>query len=197
MTLIRRAILLLCIAISLIGEASAENKKHNFYRNFWNPTYHVQRLNYCMLDGKICGLSLANKYCQMMGYERANEAIIDYNVELTNYLLTNAQCRGWNCNGFTLITCVGNFSEKPPQNYYYRSQRFVFPRFGEYRVDWCYENGHGCGQRAAFSFCRRMGYMNAELYKKQENVQATKAIGNQKLCFGDQCRGFSSITCYR
>ncbi len=39
--------------------------------------------------------------------------------------------------------------------------------------------------------------MNAELYKKQENVQATKAIGNQKLCFGDQCRGFSSITCYR
>ena len=181
----------------MIGKVTAADQRQNFYRNFWNPTYHIQRLNFCTVDGKECGLAVANKYCKMMGYERAKESLIDYNVGLTNYLLSSAQCRGWGCNGFTLITCIGNFSNKPTPNYYYRSQRFVFPRFNQYRVDWCYENGRGCGQRAAYSFCRRMGYMHAQGYKKQDHVPATKAIGNQKLCFGEGCHGFYSITCFR
>lgn len=182
--------------ISLCGQANAEHHQQLFSRNFWSPTFHTQRLNYCTLDGK-CGLAVANMYCRMMGYEQADEAIIEYNVGLTNYLLSSAQCKGWRCNGFMLITCVGNFSHKPEKNYYYRSQRFVFPQFDNYRVDWCYQNGHGCGKRAAYSFCRRMGYMNAQYYKKQEDVSATKALGNKKLCFGEGCDGFSSITCYR
>lgn len=193
----RRFLLILLCAISWTGQLNAENRKENFYRNFWNPTYHIQRLNYCSLDGQECGLAVANKYCKILGYEKADEAIIDYNVGLTNFISSKAQCRGWNCNGFTLITCVGKFSQKPAKNYVYRSQRFVFPRFDHYRIDWCYENGRGCGQRAAYSFCRRMGYMNAQYYKKQEHVSATKALGNHKLCFGDMCDGFESITCYR
>ena len=157
----------------------------------------MQRLNYCSLDGKECGLAIANKYCQTLGYEKADEAIIDYNVGLTHYFMSSAKCKGWGCNGFTLITCVGKFSDHLAKNYYYRSQRFVFPRFDHYRIDWCYKNGEECGQRAAYSFCRRMGYMNAQYYKKQEHVAATKALGNKKLCFGENCSGFSSITCYR
>jgi hypothetical protein len=193
----RHFLLILLCAISWTGQLNAENRKENFYRNFWNPTYHIQRLNYCSLDGQECGLAVATKYCKILGYEKADEAIIDYNVGLTNFISSKAQCRGWNCNGFTLITCVGKFSQKPTKNYVYRSQRFVFPRFDHYRIDWCYENGRGCGQRAAYSFCRRMGYMNAQYYKKQEHVSATKALGNHKLCFGDACDGFDSITCYR
>jgi hypothetical protein len=188
-------VLLLSILLSL--QVNAETHQQHYSRNFWSPTYQTQRLNYCSLDGKMCGLAVANKYCKMMGYERADEALIDYGVGLTNYLLSQAQCKGWRCNGFMLITCVGNFSHKPEKNYYYRSQRFAYPRFDHYRVAWCYENAKGCGQRAAFSFCRRMGYMNAQYYKKEEDISATKALGNQQLCFGEDCDGFSSITCYR
>jgi hypothetical protein len=197
MILFRHLFVVLIASISLINNVNAEERKQNFYRNFWNPTYNGQRLNYCTLDSKACGLAVANKYCKLMGYEKANEAIIDYNVGLTNYILTRAQCKGWNCNSFTLITCTGNFSQYPPKVSSYRSQRFVFPRVDHYRIDWCYENSRGCGQRAAYSFCRRMGYMNAQYFKKQEHVMATKALGNGKLCFGDDCSGFSSITCYR
>ena len=197
MALFRCIIMTLFISIILIGQATAGNHEQYFFRNFWYPTYAMQRLNYCTLDGKECGKSVATLYCKMLGYERSGEEIIDYNVGLTNFLSTRAQCKGWRCNGFKLITCVGAFSHKPARDYYYRSKRFVFPRFNHYRVDWCYENEQGCGKRAAYSYCRRMGYMHAQGYKKQSNVPATKALGNQKLCFGKTCNGFSDITCYR
>ena len=197
MTFFRYLIIVLCLVGPFTGEVSAANHKQEFYRNFLEPIYHVQRLNYCTLDGKACGIPVATQYCKMMGYERADQAIIANNIGLTNYLLIRAQCKGWTCNGFKSITCVGRFSHDPTKNHYYRSQRFFYHRHDHYRVDWCYENGKGCGQRAAYSFCRRMGYMREQQYKQQKKVPATKALGNQKLCFGGACSGFSSITCYR
>lgn len=187
---------IIVLFIVLINPANSKNQQ-DFSRDLWNPTYNAQRLNYCSLDGKQCGLSLAHCYCKVLGYEKANKAIIDYNVGLTNFFLSKAQCQGWSCNGFKLITCKSRFHHTPPKAYYYRQQRFAFPRFGHFRIDWCYENGKGCGQRAAYSFCRRMGYMRAIEYGKEERTGATKAIGNQRLCFGRQCRSFSYITCYR
>ena len=85
----RLLIIILLMTISLCGQAS----QHVYSRNFWSPTFHIERLNYCTVDGKECGLAVANKYCKMMGYEQADEAIIDYNVGLTNYLLSSAQCK--------------------------------------------------------------------------------------------------------
>lgn len=196
MPLLRYIAIIFFLSISWANQANSENKE-NFYRNFWSPTYNIERLSYCSLGGKECGLPVANRYCRLMGYEKATKEIIDYNVGVSNYLLSRARCNGWSCNGFMLITCVGAFQHKPPQHYYYRSQRFAFPRFGHYRIDWCYENGKGCGKRAAYSFCRRMGYARVQHYKKEENIGATKAIGNRRLCFGKECSGFSTITCYR
>ena len=196
MTLFRHFIIALFISLSLVSQVYSQNKL-DYSRNFWNPTYHIQRLSYCSFGGKECGLPVANCYCKMMGYEKATKQIIDYNVGITNYLSTHAQCKGWSCNGFMLITCASSFRHHPPEKYYYRFQRFDFPRFGHYRVDWCYANGKGCGHRAAYSFCRRMGYSRDQSYKKEENIGATKAIGNRRLCFGKRCKGFSSITCYR
>lgn len=169
----------------------------NYYRNFWSPMLHSGRLSYCSLDGRWCGLAVANQYCKMMGYERAEHEIIDFNVGLTHYLSSEARCKGVRCDGFMLITCVGRFSDKPVKAYYYRSMRFAVPRFENNRIDWCYKGGKGCGQRAAYSFCRRMGYMNAQSFEKQASVLVTKALGDHKLCFGPQCSGFSSITCFR
>ncbi len=198
MGLCRLLIVTLLLAISLNGYPKVLNPTESYYRNIWSPTYHGQRLNYCTLDGKECGLAVAHQYCQMLGYKRADKAVIAYNVGLTHFLSNNnARCKGWRCNGFMLITCVGAFSHHPAEAYYYRSSQFEFPRFDHYRVAWCYENNSGCGKRAAHSFCRRMGYRRAQYYKKQDHVTATKALGNQKLCFGEGCSGFRHIMCYR
>ena len=197
MVLFRHLILFIFLVTPSIVAAEAVHHKQDFFRDFLSPTYHIERLNYCMLDGKECGLSVADQFCKIMGYEEAVKAIIDNNVGLTNYLLTRAQCKGWRCNGFKIITCKKRFSHQPAKYYQYRSERFVFPRIDHYRVDWCYDNGKECGHRAAHSFCRKMGYMRARDYKIQEHVPATKALGDQKLCFGKLCNGFSDITCYR
>jgi hypothetical protein len=197
MVYLRYFITLLVFFSGLCHPVHADKSEHKFYRNFWSPTYHMERLSYCRLDGKQCGMSVSNDYCRMMGYQQCKEQLIDYNVAVTHYLYSPAKCVGWGCHGFMLITCEGKFKPNEFQNYYYRSQRFFYPRFGHYRVDWCYKNGQECGARPANSFCRRMGYRKAEHYKKQENVSATKAIGNHRLCFGPSCNGFDSITCFR
>lgn len=167
-----------------------------FHRSFWHPQYHGERLNYCTLDGQ-CGLKVATSYCQMMGYEKADQALIANNVGLTNYLHVKARCVGWRCNGFKTIRCMNVITHKPPKPYHYRLRRFVYPRFNNYRIDWCYDGKKGCGQRAAFSFCRRLGYMSVKRYTIEKNVPATQAIGNQKLCFGSQCNAFTKIDCFR
>ena len=197
MPLLRFLAFSLFLVIAVNAQANSKSQAQNFYRNFWYPTYKNTPLDYCSVDGKECGRIVATSYCKIMGYEKASNDIEAYNVGLTHYLLTRQQCKGWGCNGFMLITCVGNFSQKPAERYHFRLERFVFPYFDHYRVDWCYVNGQKCGQRAAHSFCRRMGYMRTKGFKKQENVPATKALGNHKLCFGNQCSGFSEITCYR
>lgn len=187
------------VLLFVLGMSSIQAKKapQNFYRDFWYPTYLMHRLDYCSVDGKECGHAIATRYCIMMGYKEASGEHIDHNVGITNYLSARFQCKGWGCNGFKWITCGGKFSHMPKRSYFYRSKRYVFPRFDHYRVDWCYENAKGCGKRAAFSFCRRMGYAKAQSYTIQSHVAATQALGNQKLCFGPTCQGFSEITCYR
>jgi len=185
------------LAVALLwSNANAGSREETFYRNVWNPMFNGQRLDYCS-PGAKCGLDVASCYCKKIGYLRADQQIIDYNVGLTNHLLARTQCKGWECNGFMLIRCVGKKAHKPARSYYYRSHQYVFPHYDHYRVNWCYENGTGCGKKAAHSFCRRMGYMQAQNFKKQDNVPATKALGNQRLCFGPDCNAFSHITCYR
>jgi len=183
--------------LAFFNQSYSSSLNQTFNRNFWSPTYHGQRLNYCAIDGKSCGMSVANEFCKLLGYKSASKAIIEHNVGLTNYVLSRAQCQGWTCDGFKLITCTGEFNRKPAKNFYYREHRFAFPRFENYRIDWCFEDGHGCGKKAANSFCKRMGYMKAKHFEFDLKIQATKALGNHKLCFGKNCRGFSTITCYR
>lgn len=190
-------ILLLFLALAMIHPVNASTAHQHFYRNIWSPTYHVQRLSYCSVDGKECGLAVATQYCKALGYEKADREIEEHNIGLSNYLMSSGQCRGWTCNGFQLIRCVGTLSHNPPKNYFYRSLRFPYPRYDHFRVDWCYKDGKECGKRAADSFCRRMGYLHAQRYKFQKHVAATKALGNFELCFGNTCKGFKEITCYR
>lgn len=167
------------------------------FRTFWHPTYLGQRLNYCSFDGSECGSKLANRYCRMLGYDRASQSLIAYHVGLTNFLDTRARCVGWRCNGFMNINCAKNLAHKPPRSYHYRKKQFFHPRYNLYRLDYCYKRERGCGKRAANSFCSRMGYMQASRFEIEKSVSATKTIGSQELCFGKQCHGFELIICYR
>lgn len=193
----RRLLVFVFFICSITTQLYASGKQNKAFRNFWHPTYLGERLNYCTFDGKQCGKELANRYCQMLGYDYSSQNIIAYNVGLTNFLDRRVRCTGWQCNGFMTIGCATGLSHVPPKPYHYREKRFANPRYNDYRVDWCYDKGHGCGAKAAHSFCSRMGFMQAKHFVKESQVGATKAIGNQQLCFGNQCNAFKMIVCYR
>ena len=189
--------LLLLLLCSLLGHANASPSPNTAFRNIWHPTYQGERLDYCTVDGKECGKQVANRYCQMLGYDYASQNVIAHNVGLTHFLATREACKGWRCNGFMTIGCAMKLSHKPPKPYHYRQREFVLPRFNHYRIDWCYERNKGCGRHAANSFCGRMGYLQAKRFVKDEKISATKTIGSQELCFGNQCNAFKTIICYR
>jgi hypothetical protein len=184
---------MLCALISI---AHAKTTAAVYSHDFWLPQYHQQRLSYCLSDKQICGKTVADRYCQNLGYERSQRATIDHNIGMASYLDKKGCCQGWHCAGFKLIRCDAQAKHRPKRNYYYRYKKFVLPRFQHYRIDWCYQNGKHCGKRAAESFCRHMGYEAAKHYQPEAHLGATQALGNQKLCFGD-CTGFSNIICYR
>jgi hypothetical protein len=166
------------------------------YHDYWLPTYHQQRLSFCLSDKHSCGAVVADTYCQKLGYSKAKKFKIAHNVGMTSYIDKKACCRGWHCQGFNLIRCERTMYHEPKRQYYYRYKKFVFPRWQHYRIDWCYQDNHACGKRAAYSFCRRMGYETATQYQAETHLGATRALGNHQLCFGD-CKGFANITCFR
>lgn len=196
MNLLLRIIRVLALAILGISVAYAKPSSAVYRHDFWLPQFHHQRVSYCLSDKHICGKGVADRYCQAMGYERAQRSTIAHNIGMASYLDKKGCCRGWHCAGFKLIRCEASAEHKPKRNYYYRYKKFVVPRFHHYRIDWCYQDSKHCGKPAAQSFCRHMGYEKAKEYQPEEHLAATQALGNQKLCFGD-CKGFSSIICYR
>lgn len=178
-----------CVAYAHTGSAV-------YRHDFWLPQYHHQRLSYCLSGNQICGKPVADRYCQNLGYLRAQSATIAHNVGFSTYLDKKACCKGWHCAGFKLIRCEATADHRPKRNYYYRYKKFVVPRFHHHRIDWCYQDDKHCGKRAAHAFCRHLGYEKTTEYNPAEHLAATQALGNQKLCFGD-CKGFASIVCYR
>jgi len=187
----------ICLLGSLGLQAKATHVPNKAFRSFWHPMFLGERLDYCTLDGKECGKEVANRYCQMLGYDSASQSNIAYNIGLTNFIASRAQCKGWRCNGFMVINCTVGLSHNPPQPYHYSEKRFAYPRYNDYRIDWCYNQGKGCGTRAANSFCSRMGYMKAKRFTKETDISATKTIGSEELCFGNECNGFKLIICSR
>lgn len=193
----RSVLILIVCCFSYFGQLNASDKQNKAYRNFWHPTFLGERLDYCTFDGRECGKAVANRYCQTLGYEYSTQNVIAHNVGLTKYLDSRAACTGWRCNGFMTIACATGLSHVPPKPYHYREKRFAVPRYNDYRIDWCYDQNHGCGLKAANSFCNRMGFIQAKRFVKETQVSATKAIGSQQLCFGNECNAFKMIVCYR
>ncbi len=187
----------LCLICSHANAKSGQPQSENYYRTFWEPQYRGKLLDYCLSDNKTCGREVADGYCQAMGYDKSTKHIKAYDVGMTHYFAACIGCKAWNCKAFKQITCVARHLHQPIRPYYFRARQFNYPRMNHYRIDWCYKSGKECGKRAALSFCRRMGYSKASDYQKDTHIGATRTLGNQRLCFGEQCNGFKSITCYR
>src|SRR3990167_2453074 len=76
------------------------------YRQYWNPHWHHQVLNYCLIHSHNCGKIVADKYCKTMGYAYADQFVKANSVGLTHYIDQQARCSGWQCSGFSMIRCV-------------------------------------------------------------------------------------------
>lgn len=194
---LQKFLIFIVLSSILVFSACIEAKQNKAFLSIWHPTFQGERLDYCTADGGACGKDVADHYCQMLGYDYSSDSRIAHNVGFTHYLATRLQCKGWRCNGFMNIICVTSLSHNPPMPYHYSEKKFVYPRYNNYRVDWCYDKNKGCGKRAANSFCARLGYLRANYFEKEMQVSATKTIGNQELCFGNQCTAFKTIICYR
>lgn len=192
-----RCYFLLLTLCYMMQALHADVSKGTYTRDFWSPTFHGERLSYCYLDGTTCGKAVATQYCRLMGYGTLSHEAIEHNVGLTHYLDSNSGCRGWKCDAFKLIQCTNQIIHQPVEPYYYRLKKFAYPRFAHYRVDWCMQKNKHCGKKAAYSFCRRLGYEQAKSFKQDLTVPATRTLGSEALCFGSACRGFSEIICYR
>lgn len=196
MGLQRIGIVLLSIFLPF-GIAYANADANTFYRTFWSPLHEGQPLDYCAAGGNPCGRKVAKHFCQLMGYQDVDRHVKALNVGLTHRLGAPEECKGWQCNGFMLIRCKAKIVYNSPPSYTYRTQRFVYPRYDNYRVAWCYSKEKQCGHRPAFSFCRRMGYAREQKFEREKAVPATRALGSHELCFGGACDAFKSITCER
>ena len=74
MTNFCRKVVFFILTVLILGNSFAALPRDAYHRNFWQPFYHGERLNYCMLGGKDCGYPVATRYCRIMGYARADFA---------------------------------------------------------------------------------------------------------------------------
>lgn len=70
------------------------------------------------------------------------------------------------------------------------------PMYKGARLDWCRDWAKNCGKPAAVAFCQNKGFATAATFKQDKDPGgSTKVIGSGKMCEGDNCTSFSSITC--
>ncbi len=193
----QNAIFMLMMLLLCIGVASAKSSKEEYYRSFWYPDYHGERLAYCNKDETTCGEPIANAYCKVLGYSKIENYRIEHHVGRVHYFENEGECTGWKCDGFLFIDCQGRFKDTPHLAYQYRMKEFNYPRFEHHRVDWCYQEKQACGKRAAYAFCRKMAYSDTQSFEEDSKAQATKTLGDHVLCYGKMCKGFKRITCKR
>ncbi len=73
---------------------------------------------------------------------------------------------------------------------------FVNPKWNGHIVDNCVTWATNCGGGGAHNFCRKKGYAKASKWV-HNRPGTTWVIGSNKVCRGDFCVGYGSITCTR
>ncbi|MGD1878234.1 MAG: hypothetical protein ACFB13_12125 [Kiloniellaceae bacterium] len=79
-----------------------------------------------------------------------------------------------------------------------QEQTFRFPVHQVYRLNFCLENGQGCGEPAANAWCKDSGFARSSRWTQEENIGAlypTVYLGSGGICDKFLCDGFEEITC--
>lgn len=77
---------------------------------------------------------------------------------------------------------------------------FSNPQHQGYRLDYCQTFGQVCGERVAAQWCRSQGYEHASDWAIDRDLGdqlPTMTLDDDRVCRGNQCDGFASITCGR
>ena len=157
-----------------------------------HPTLQpTRRIDYCYHQGSDCGAPAAHAFCQLTHGEGfvasrfAMEADIGSTETPTWILGDGLDCTSPGCDGFAHIECSDTTFTS------------THPMHGDRAVDWCLTYGQDCGQPAADRWCevgRGAGWY-ATSFAQATYVGSTRTIGDDALCDGDHCEGFTHIDC--
>ncbi len=179
----------------MMAQAAYANR---YFRTFWAPTFQGEPLNFCTDRYRACGKKPAELFCQKMGYDHVARYLKASDVGFARDIQSNLICHHALCDSYKMIKCMaGKIENNNYYTYYAKKRKFYKPRYHGYRVAWCYSQGRGCGRKAAYSFCRRLGYMGASRYQRDLAIGISQAIGTEERCFGGHCKGFKYIICRR
>ncbi len=91
-------------------------------------------------------------------------------------------------------SCISGIKRTIPKT----MKTFRYPKINGYRLDWCRLWAQDCGEGAADTFCKRMGFKRAINFQEDYDIGArspTYVIDSGKICNQSFCDGFKYITC--
>jgi hypothetical protein len=177
-------------------------------KTFVNPKIGSNRLDWCLNWGSGCGEPAATAWCKTKGYNKSIDSEEDQNIgdsSPTRLLSTGAVCDQPYCDGFTFITCASSLAPPPPLPPpplppASAKQIFFKPKYNGVRLDWCYDEGEGCGKQAADAWCDEQGFDEAIKFKIASGVGPLKPtiyIGSGETTLKPLANAFRSITCVK
>ncbi len=187
---LRYLVFLLTALLFSASAAQAETFKYS------NPKNGQYRLDYCFSWQAGCGQDAADAFCVGKGFESAQAFKVAKGIggkSPTRTIGDSSICDSNGCDGFSTITCVkaggggggGGGSA---------TMKWLQPKVGGVRLDWCYSWQKGCGQKAADAFCEAVGYAFSDGFLQEKNVSKTRVISSKQVCDGN-CDSFAVISC--
>lgn len=171
------------------GLSPMKHMKHIKGARYTHPKYKGFALDWCRIFEHECGQSAADAFCQYKGHLKAKswEKWSNPGVK-TMTIGQNSICDPAYhiCDSFKYIRCI------------VKTKTFIKPKFNGYALDWCKTFGHGCGKKAANSYCKLKGFNKAIKWKKWSNPGIkTMTIGESSVCDPAYhgCDSFKSIKC--
>jgi hypothetical protein len=174
-------------------------------QTFPKPKQGPYRIDWCYQWASQCGQPAADRFCQSKSFTNSNDfaEAVDIGALTPTVVQGDGQiCNGPQCDGFTYVTCVKPDLPPPPMPNPPPTaddqETFKKPKMNGVRINYCFKNGKGCGQKAADAFCDSEDYDDAADFVQSSPMgpsKPTRYIGNGAMCTGPVCYGFKSITC--
>jgi hypothetical protein len=187
--------------------SSAGDQRSQYFAEAW---YNGEPVDGCLNYGRNCGQPAADRFCQVMGYERAIEEAFGYvTVSRTLVLGDDRICTIPNgCGHLVDVTCASGQAAATPQpaappaggvGPQAQDGFFAEAWYNGEPVDGCLNFGSNCGQPAADRFCQVMGYDRAANGGYSSIVTSrTLVLGDNRICtILNGCGQLTNVSCVR